>query len=466
MSISRSTIDTREANNVCFVSPAQHAYDQSTCSIDLEAVSPVQMFRSMPALQKLRVDKHTAGLLLHGHIPAWLNEGLEGRSSITLDVAGIAKLAEQLAEEGSGDLTSTQSSDPLAKALLQPERLLSISCSLNQEMQPDRGQPFESRLQQILVSSEDHYNLASAQPLARNLIELQMIGHALSGSALVMASKLPLLQVVSLSVSWSDFTDFTPLQQLEQLSNLCLEITPPPAGGEIEFQDLSAFLQGCHRLGRLGIIMAIIPRHFSIQATAAAEEVFLSTDIHTWATASGFLNLKPWQGPLLSEAKCTRLDLPWPPNPHESLQDSTLADTAQLRHLAFPLIPTATNGRQRQLVDWGAPCMSTLVSLRLDVRPVDGLQDCWEQGVADLTGLTSLSIIGGKPIEMYGRFHMKAMGLGSLKPISKLTQLRQLAIDSIQPLPEREMDVLHPLTASPACSLGTLYRSVISRLRC
>ncbi|KAK9819355.1 hypothetical protein WJX74_009656 [Apatococcus lobatus] len=445
-------------DNFGSTSNAQLAHQNSICSIDLQVLSPVQVFRRMPALRKLQIDKHTASLLLPRHIPAWLNEGLEGCSSITLDVSGIHKLAESLAADASSDQLSEQCPDTFAKALLQPERLSALSCSAIQELQPEAGEPFASRLQQVLVSSEDHYDLASAQPRARNLTQLQLLGHSLSSSALVMASKMPLLQVVSLSVICSDLTDFTVLQQLKQLSNLCLEITPAPVGGQLLYENLSELLQGCHRLNRLGIIMAIIPRDFAIQATATAEEVFLSTDSHSWDSLSGSWKLKPWQGPVLPGPKCTCLDLPWPPNPHEILGDSSLADTMQLRHLAFPLIPTSTLNRRRRLVDWGAPCMSTLVSLRLDVRPVDGLQDCWEQGVANLTALTSLSIIGGKPIEMYGRFHMKAMAHGTLKPISQLTRLRQLTIDIIQPLAEREIDALHSLSALDSLFLGDIVQ--------
>lgn len=439
-------------------SSIQNAGPHHTCSIDPPAVSAVHVLMGMPALQKLQVDKHTFSLLLHTHIPAWLSEGLEGCSSITLNMSGIAKLAQDLEAESTSRELSEQHLETFAKAILASERLLAISCSTIQQLQPDTGQSFESRLQQALVKYDNPVDRSGPHLLATNLTELHIIGQAMTSKIMLVASALPLLRVLSLSVSSVNFDDLAMLQTLKQLSNLCLDTSPMGHDGQTAYTNLSTLLQGFHRLGRLGIIMAIIPRDFALQVTASAEEVFLSTDIHTWASSSGFLRQKPWQGPFLPDAKCARLDLPWPPNPHEVLDGRSLADTAQLRQLAFPLIPPSTQGRQRRLVDWHAPCMSTLASLRLDVRPVDGLQDCWEQGVAGLTALTSLSIIGGKPIEMHGRFHMKAMGHGGLKPISQLTRLRQLTIDVIQPLAERELDALHPLTALTSLFIGDLVQ--------
>ncbi|KAK9861445.1 hypothetical protein WJX84_010247 [Apatococcus fuscideae] len=181
-----------------------------------------------------------------------------------------------------------------------------------------------------------------------------------------------------------------------------------------------------------------MPRSFATIASRAAEEVYLCTDSYA---SPHFATQEPWRGPFLPGDMCARLELPWPPDLFESVSDMReglpMSRTVQLQHLAFPMAPSTAF----QVVPWDSRCVRTLRSLRLDVRPVGGLQDCWSQGVGGLTGLTKLVIIGAKPIEMYGRYHMKVMGreLYIAKTIRELSlQCREVLDD----LNQTDMDVV------------------------
>ena len=452
--------------------------DLFTCSVGHQPISLAQVLASFPRLKQLQLDKHAASLLLRPCIPGWLYHSLEGCSSIRLAVSGLA--APSSHEPGVQAILGTMGaletptdavtgehtvraplqgpSEParkLVQELFQPGRLAAISFSIMGELPPLGLHPSAHvHLQQFLAPYLTPDDPTTMQPAATTLTELRALGHSVTAGLLEAAGKLPQLQVVSLSVEASSWQHLTALHALPLLSNLCLEMTAP-ANALDPWNHMLSFLQGCPRLGRLGVISALMPRSFATIASRAAEEVYLCTDSYA---SPHFATQEPWRGPFLPGDMCARLELPWPPDLFESVSDMReglpMSRTVQLQHLAFPMAPSTAF----QVVPWDSRCVRTLRSLRLDVRPVGGLQDCWSQGVGGLTGLTKLVIIGAKPIEMYGRYHMKVMGAGSLKPITNLISLCELTIDILEPFGEGDLVYLQSLTALTSLFLGDLSR--------
>ncbi len=391
-----------------------------SCEVRPQCISLVGFLQSMPGLKVLQMDKHMAGLLLHTNNFDFLFAELDGSSRMKINVSGLGSLADSLHETLHGDLEAINIH--LVRALLDPARLLNICWTLIGRPEPQAGEFVFELWRYLSIPSTEVTFIESAGGIigspydtheirATNLTELSIVGFPMRHLILLISARLQQLRVLSLSVTLAEDHEgcdgLKVLRLLSSLSHLCLELTHPPHPPLLwtTMERLLASFQRRQRsrLDRLWVIAELMPRSFAVAAAAAAEEVFLSTDVHAWTSASNFSQhpskLSPQAANCSQQAPdagstsrgsecmegisershrgyCRSLDLPWAPHGGELVRGASLSDVIQLQHVGFPLAPSSSFhlSEQQQIIHWGAHCLSTLVSLRLDVRPMGGLQ--------------------------------------------------------------------------------------------